>query len=861
MAIPSSRCDAAGHPSRAATGTLDAVRLSPWGYPPHVSILDANRPITSLDRRPRTIVPDVYSPPRHRISALLLLSLTLPACGDDTTVGAGTDGADGTMGGVDGPTSTGPGSGTDGGSTDGLDESGSDTGGTNPLGPAPDRRLSAGAGTTCRIDDQGTLQCWGANTWGQLGDGTSLSRGQPTVVAEAGPWRSVSTGLSHTCAIDASNGLWCWGENREGQLGNGELQMDSSDPAFELQPSPVAEALDWAQVSAGDSHTCAVTEQGALWCWGNNIDGRVHPEDDTGSLPTPVELPGGPWVDVRAERRATCALDEEGGVWCWGVGAIASGSMQQVPMERPVVALARGLWGDRMCVIDDEAALWCWGAGAGGGLGLGDEEDRDEPELVELGVPVDAVTVGTAITCARSEQTVWCWGRGRWGALADGDIEEHNVPLPTEVMDLGDVVDVAAGGSHVCAVRTDETTVCWGANWTGQLGDARSGHDNPSATPVAVGSNALGPEASGWQSVVLGSAHACGLRDGSAWCWGNFTRGRLGLGSVATVAGETTRCNANPGLCHLTTPRAVIDGDGFERLSLSLVHTCGIRSGQLWCWGDNGEGQLGVDTNGEPLLVPTRVGQADDWTDVAAVGFATCGIRAPGTLWCWGGDTTEQLGQGPGDQSTSSPTQVGSIDDYVQVVGQGHVCARRLDGSLSCWGSNSGGQVGPGGDAAVVDTPTVVPGQWTDVRTGGSATCGIDSEDRVLCWGTNADGVLGTDDQAPVVTSPSVVGSFADWTALALGSDGACGLREDGSLWCWGRSSQGATGQSVADEVLPPTRVGTDDDWIAVTGSQWTRCGLRENGRIECWGANGSGQQGNDTVFRRALPRVVRDDG
>jgi alpha-tubulin suppressor-like RCC1 family protein len=217
-------------------------------------------------------------------------------------------------------------------------------------------------------------------------------------------------------------------------------------------------------------------------------------------------------------------------------------------------------------------------------------------------------------------------------------------------------------------------------------------------------------------------------------------------------------------------------------------------------------------------LLPIQIPGGSDWIDADAGQGHACGIRKPGRLFCWGRNTTAELGQGstmPAQLRT--PTRVADAEDWLTVsTGQDFTCGLRAPGSLHCFGDNSEGQLGVG-DRAVHDSPT---------RTG-------------------------TDE---------------DWTAIDIDTFHGCGIRKPGTLWCWGRNAEGQLGTGTFTDEPPapgaahdaPVRVGTDSDWVQISTGRFHTCGRRVDGSLWCTGANDDGRLGTgDSKRRNVMTRVV----
>ncbi len=332
-----------------------------------------------------------------------------------------------------------------------------------------------------------------------------------------------------------------------------------------------------------------------------------------------------------------------------------------------------------------------------------------------------AISAGSRHSCGiRTNHTLWCWGWNRAGQLGLGDLERRT--SPTRVGTRTDWVGIVSSYDHTCATRSNHTLWCWGSGRNGQLGlGDTTGRD----TPTRVGTGA------DWAVVsAAGFAHTCGIRtDHTLWCWGNNANGQLGLGG--TVARKS--------------PAQVGTGTHWTGVKAGDSHTCATRTNHtLWCWGYNANGQLGLgDTTDR--TAPTRVGTDADWTEVGAGdGYHTCGVRTDHTLWCWGYNGQGQLGVG-NTTGRTVPTRVGSDTDWAHVIaGHRHTCATRTDHTLWCWGHNDYGQLGLG-DTVTVTIPTEVGTgtDWELVGAGDRHTCAIRTDQTLWCWGRNYHGQLG----------------------------------------------------------------------------------------------------------------------
>jgi alpha-tubulin suppressor-like RCC1 family protein len=398
--------------------------------------------------------------------------------------------------------------------------------------------VSVGPQSACATRTDGTLWCWGDNSFSQLGTGQRSFFSSPRQVPGTG-WAAVSAGTDHTCAIGAGSTLWCWGDNETGQLGTGPALLASS-------PRQVP-GTGWAAVSVGDDgigddHTCAIRTDHTLWCWGGNGYGQLG-TGGTGSASTPVQVgTDTDWATVSAGDVSTCATRTDQTLWCWGdnvygelgIGETSTSTSTPVQVGTDtnwVTVSARDL---DACATRTDHTLWCWGDNYLGQLGTGGTGSASTP--VQVGTAANWVTVsaGEAFTCAtRAGRTLWCWGDNGFGELGTGGTSGISTNTPARVGTAADWVTVSAGGEFTCATRTDRTLWCWGYNYFGQLGTGGTGD---ASTPVQVGA------AADWVTVSAGGeggysgGHTCATRaGGTLWCWGDDEFGELGNGISGIV--------------------------------------------------------------------------------------------------------------------------------------------------------------------------------------------------------------------------------------------------------------------------------------------------------------------------------------
>jgi alpha-tubulin suppressor-like RCC1 family protein len=593
------------------------------------------------------------------------------------------------------------------------------------------KAVSAGARHTCALMETGGVKCWGENASGGVGDGTSINRSTPVDVSglEAGV-KSVVTGAGHTCAVMMDGSVKCWGWNPSGQLGNGTTTDNRLPVDVGGLPGP-ARAL-----AAGDQHTCALLENGSVACWGANASGQLGNGARVRSS-SPVAVAGLPAAakHISAGGAHTCALLEDGAVHCWGddqSGQLGDGGYENrsSPVEVPGLTgvaeyISAGY--SHTCAVFRDHRIQCWGWNAEGQLGDGTKKSRRIPGTV-LGYSggAAAISVGWSNTCALESAGggIRCWGANSAGQLGDGTFDDSSLPVEVSGLASG-IISVAVGGGHVCALSSTGGVKCWGRNDRGQLGGGTGADQN---APVDVAG--LPEEIA---ALAAGKEHTCALTiRGGVKCWGANDNGQLGDGTLNDSSKPVDVLGLSKGVS------VIAAGAG---------HTCALgRNGGLKCWGANTYGQLGDGTL-ENRSAPVEVsGLTVGVHSIAAGGSHTCAIVSGTILKCWGWNAFGQLGDStPTDKTV--PVDVKWLAGTAAYVSAGadFTCAIMRAGNLRCWGNNTFGQLGDG-TTTTRHTPINVQGLTYKVlllSAGYYTTCAVTVDGKMQCWGNNLFGQLG----------------------------------------------------------------------------------------------------------------------
>mgnify|MGYP002620789695 CR=1 FL=1 len=670
--------------------------------------------------------------------------------------------------------------------------------------------VAVGSDHSCGIKTDGSLWCWGSNARFQLGTLPSDAISEsflPVRIGAANDWTQLSLGSQFSCGIRTSGteqDLYCWGDNTHGQLG--------ADPAgaSELQtPTPLSSANEWASVAAGTRHVCAISTLQDLYCWGHNASGQLGHGDTVDThqheLQTIAPEVGIKWAAVSAGEDHTCAIQDEGSLWCWGnnaTGQLGAGNTQH--FASPIKINHSSAWltlsaGDHYtCAIDSDYIGYCWGLNDSGQLGNGDLLDTGEARRYDNSDTWFRLDSGLLHTCGLKTnpnsptlKTLWCGGGNGFGQLGIGSTANQASPVkiagPTGL--LQNWSDFSTGHYHSCAITATGALYCWGRNSEGQLGRGTSGGNLAShwslQSRVSVGDD-------DWVKVVAGASHSCAIKGAARelYCWGDNSASQLG-DNTTTDSPSPAQIWEDPTLAPasrvpFTALDVAVGGFYVDATTPAGAYTCAIRlddpddvQGSLWCWGKNDLGQLGTgDTTDRSVPVQITV----DTTPVAIdPDFNTSWFRLE--------------------------------------AGNGYTCGhnRTLKNAtrVFCWGDNTSGQTGVNQTAALIDTPTALAGTdtWLDFDLGTESACAVNDENTLKCWGdnnfnqlTSLIGPTNTDDKNDRF-SPLRASFANDWRQVAMGQRHGCGIREDGLgnryAYCWGERAAFQLGNGSAWKTTP----------------------------------------------------------
>lgn len=471
-------------------------------------------------------------------------------------------------------------------------------------------KVGIGTNHACGLTQGGAVKCWGANTYGQLGDGTGLPKLIPTVAIASGAV-DLAVGTLHTCAILSGGELRCWGYNFYGQVGDGSVSNRNA-------PALVANGV--ASVMAGNNHTCAIAaSSGETKCWGDNNYSQLGSYDNYVKTLTLVDSN---FATVATGKYHSCGLTTAGAVRCWGEntnGEVGDGTLsaRTSPVQVIDSGVAQIAVGESFsCAVFSSGKLQCWGSNAEGRLGDNNTSSRRLRPYDIIASGVLQVSLGNNNACARLDNgSIQCWGyNGPTGKVGNNSTLQQNSPI--EILDASfGISAISVSATHACALRSTGALYCWGDNSNGQYGNSSSaGFPTPTDTGLS------------FNQISVGYSYTCGITSTTLKCWGLNSSKQLGDGTVSPSSAPVT----------------IDSGTAYAQVATGQVHTCGVTTaGTLKCWGSNGNYQLGSLAGTSPgVMVSSGV------SSVATGDYTTCFRLSTSDVKCLGANASAALGDG-----------------------------------------------------------------------------------------------------------------------------------------------------------------------------------------------------------------------
>ena len=694
------------------------------------------------------------------------------------------------------------------------------------------KQAVCGGSHVAAIDSSDRLYSWGSSSRGQLGYELTGGAVIPYEVDNTKTWKCVSCGNDHTLAIDNSGFLWSWGYNSYGQLGLG----DGTLTQYAL-PQLVGSSNNWALVKCGYNHSLALDNNGKVWAWGYNVNGQLGLGHNT-NVNIPTKLPSNKnWLIVDGGGLHTVGIDTDGYLWAWGDNQYGQLGLDNTTSENiPILTDDNKIWSKISCgyyhtlVKDTSNSIYVCGRNHLGQLGTQNTTDLNTLHLGWL-----SLTNWTNICCNKyayddvhpntthvinTAGEIWLAGTG---STIHIDTSVTNIPI--KKTDIASLSNIFCGGRFSYGVTTSGNVIRWGDNTYAQL------------LPITIISS---PSAVYSINIAGGSNSTAAIINGELYTWGHNYSGQLGIGTSGTSY-------------NVTTPQLVTNsiGTAWKQVSCGGSHTAAIDTGNnLYTWGYNYYGQLGIGTSGTSsnvttpqLVIHPIVGRT--WAYVACGVNNMYAIDNMGYLYSWGGS---DLGYTISNYQTTPRLVTNSIRWNSISVGQKIIVALDISNKIYVWGRYATGQQHAYTSYIWSVTPLMIGDKtWKQVSCGEYHILAIDDQDALYSFGFGRYGELGL---TSVISSKTPLRVHGDsiWKHVSCGYNHSIAVDADDNIYTWGYNYYGqlgiGTSGSYSNVTSPASATFQRLKFLNMACGYAYVIFINDNNKLVAAGANNYGQLG-----------------
>ncbi|MBI5417584.1 Ig-like domain-containing protein [Candidatus Poribacteria bacterium] len=708
--------------------------------------------------------------------------------------------------------------------------------------------FSSGGNYTVGLRSDGTLWAWGRNNYGQLGDGTTINKSIPTYIDADTTWIAIACGNEHTIGLINNGTLWAWGRNNFGQLGD-------STTINRFTPSKIGTDSNWEAIACGDNHSLGLRADNTLWAWGRNIYGQLGNGTNVDKI-TPTQIGAdNTWFAIACGSEYTIGLKNDSTLWAWGrnaYGQLGNGTNidktipTQIGMDTTWIAMACGK--EHTIGLKNDSTLWAWGRNNYGQLGNGTNIDKAMP--IQIGMD----TTWVAIACGdnhslglKADGTLWTWGNNGNGQLGDGTNIDIN--SPTQIGHNTTWVKIRAGDNYTIALDNHTILWAWGQNNYGQIGDNTNTDKN---VITNVGDDIVSPQVisivpqSGAQNVPFNSNITVTFSENLDPSSINGNTFKIVGAGLAPAQIEGTVTYNNKTAVFYPTEYLDFNSMYFVSITTGVKDIAG--NSMMLNYTSRFDTQVYDVT---PKIISTNpLNEAQNVSINTNISIKFSEIMKSDSI----NSNTFYLNNGSiAGAITYNPDDTTFIftPSLPLELNTLHTVTvnKQIVDTLKI----------PMHEDYIFTFITEAPPLWNDIACGENHTVGIKNDGTLWTWGKNSSGQLG-DGTFEDKNIPTQIGSDNDWSRVSCGSSHTIAIKSNGTLWAWGKNSSGQLGDGTFEDKNIPTRIGNDNDWLSISAGWLYTIGIKNDGTLLAWGSNYYGQLGDGTNIDKNIPIQINTD-
>lgn len=586
----------------------------------------------------------------------------------------------------------------------------------------------------------------------------------------------------------------------------------------------------WKDVSSNGSSSFLFGSDGSLWAVGDNSNGNFG-NGNTINTSNPIKINDKSlWKKIEMGSDWVIAIKNDGTLWSWGnnkyytLGFFVSGIYKepiQISDDNKWVDIALGEY--HSIGLKSDGTIWAWGSNENGQCGI-DVFDTYISNPTQIGYDNNWESIATSNKTSfaiKHDGSLWAWGNNNFGQINDSSYIKRK--LPVRIGNDNNWKSVKGGYDRVLALRRDGTLWTWGKNTFGLLGV------DSSIERVAI--SQIG-DSNNWHKILSVGKECTFVKknDLKIWGWGDNSK-KL----VDSLANN-----------FITTPIELSYPSNILKIENKIGDTFLLNEkGEIVMWGKSKKINI---SNGNRKYYFNQIGSQNNWIDISTNFIHSLALNSNNQLFVWGtSNGTHSLeGDGSMDSYIKYPVLTVANDIYKINANANSTLIIKNDGTLWGWGNNQAFVLGENSLGFSSITRIGSLNLWKEISSNFQHTLGIDNFGNLYSCGLNFNGECGQINNNPA--SLNLIGNNYKIAKTGVGFSGA--IKNDGSLWMWGKNDVGQLGDSTFSNKNFPTRIGTEFDWKDIELSTTHTIALKADGSIWAWGSNvgaslGIGNQSN----------------